>query len=92
MAQIECANPKCGTKWELGKAATNRCPACGWIAEVYYDKDEADRVSKVYNEGSANGNGAGVRSLIGINGYSVSFEDEVRLAEVAKILLEQGSE
>lgn len=92
MAQIECANPKCGTKWNLGDATTNRCPHCGWIAEVYYNQAEADRVSRLYNEGSVNGSGAGVRPLIGIDGYSVSFEDEGRLAEVAKILLEQGSE
>ena len=64
---------------------------CGWIAEIYYEEKEAERVSDIYNEQSPTGNGAGVRSLIGINGFSVSFEDEGRLAKVAKILLEQGS-
>ena len=92
MAQIECANTNCSTKWDLGTATTNRCPKCGWIAEIYYDQKEAERVSNLYNEQSATGNGTGVRPLIGINGFSVSFEDEGRLAEVAKILLEQGSE
>jgi predicted nucleic acid-binding Zn-ribbon protein len=93
MAQIECAN--CAHQWDLGSAATNRCPKCGWIAEIYYDLAEANRVKDLYNEQSApgsTGNVADVRKLIDINGFSVSFPDEGRLAEVAKILLEQSSE
>jgi len=90
MAQLQCAN--CSEKWELGTATTNRCPKCEWIIEVYYDKREAEKVRDIYNQQSPSGNGAGVRDLIGINGYSVSFPDEGRLAKVAKLLLEQSSE
>jgi predicted nucleic acid-binding Zn-ribbon protein len=91
MAQIECAN--CSEKWDLGTAVTNRCPNCGWITEIYYDESEAIRVRDIYNETlRPNSSIAGVRKLIAINGYSVSFPDEGRLREVAESLLERKAE
>jgi hypothetical protein len=90
MAKIECAN--CANQWDLGAATTNRCPSCEWITEIYYDKREAEQVRDIYNEQTPPDKMAGVCKLIGINGYSVSFPDAGRLAEVAKFLFERSSE
>jgi len=89
MAQIECFN--CGTKWDLGKATTNRCPTCGWIHEIYADRERAERVAEVYNDQEPRlPSPSGVRPLIGLAGYSVSFPDQGRLAEVAAQLVDLG--
>jgi hypothetical protein len=84
MAQIECFN--CHHQWSLGDAVNNRCPKCGWIVEIYFDRAEADDVAGIYNEGWGSGQ-AGVRPLIGINGYAVSFPDHGHLAEIADRLV-----
>ena len=87
MAKIRCFD--CRHEWGLGAATTNRCPKCGWITEIYYDKQAAEQVRDIYNDqDGAPLRQAGVEQLIGINGYSVSYPDEGRLAEVAKKLLD----
>lgn len=88
MAEIECSN--CDTRWNLGTATTNRCPKCGWLVEIYYDRDDADEVARIYNEQApvpVDGQRAGVRALHGINGFAVSFADQRRLAELAERLM-----
>lgn len=93
MPEVKCANPACGHVWELGTASTNRCPKCDWITEIYYDKQKAEQVAEVYNDQSpVLIQPAGVLPLIGINGYSVSFPDQGRLAEIADRLLRECSE
>jgi len=89
MAKVKCAN--CKTEWELGTATTNRCPQCQWITEIYYDENQANHVASIYNERDPPlPQLSGVQPLIGINGYSVSFPDEGRLAEVAERLLDES--
>ena len=89
MAQIECFH--CGTRWDVGSSDTSRCPTCGWVHEVYSDRARAERVAKVYNEqGPPLPDPSGVRPLIGMHGYSVSFPDQDRLAQVADRLMALG--
>lgn len=92
MPRVKCFN--CGMIWELSDAATNRCPRpeCGWITEIYYDESRAKEVAKIYNSQSPPlPKESGVCPLEGINGYSVSFPDQGRLAEVAERLLDADS-
>lgn len=91
MAEIECSN--CGTRWDLGTATTNRCPnaKCGWLVEIYYDRADADEVARIYNEQvpvPIQSPRAGVRALLNINGFSVSFPDQGRLAAIADKLID----
>lgn len=92
MAKIKCFH--CKKTWPLGTADTNRCPGCGWIVEIYYDRNKADRVARTYNEQDppSSCDYSGVEALLGVNGFSVSFPDQGRLAEVAAKLLDQESE
>jgi predicted RNA-binding Zn-ribbon protein involved in translation (DUF1610 family) len=85
MAQIKCFH--CNHEWDLGTTTTNRCPECGWIVEIYYSRDEAEEVAKIYNETATNLAHSGVRPLIGINGYAVAFPDQGHLSEIADRLL-----
>ena len=90
MAKVKCANGKCGKTWELGTATSNRCPGCGWITEIYYDESQAKQVAALYNDQAPPCiPPSGVLPLIEMNGYSVSFPDEGRLAEIADKLLDQ---
>ena len=87
MTQIECFN--CQTKWDLATATTSRCPTCGWIHEIYYKRDQAEAVSRIYNSYSPPlAHPSGVRPLVGDDGYSVSFPDQDRLAAVAEQLID----
>ncbi len=89
MADIVCA--VCDHRWPLAGAATNRCPECDAVVEIYYSRDEADRVAGVYNGALANGKPvSGVRPLIGINGFAVAFPDSGLLAEIADRLVREG--
>lgn len=88
-ARVTCFH--CGTTRDLASATTNRCPQCGWITETYFDRNEANQVAKIYNQYDPPiANKAGVRRLLGIKGYSVSFPDQRRLADVAEQLLDVG--
>ena len=88
MAEIQCFH--CQKKWPLGTATTNRCPKCGWIVEIYYDQDEANDVAEIYNnQAPPPPKPSGVEPLIGINGFSVSFPDQDRLAHVAREILDR---
>jgi len=91
MPRVKCFN--CETVWELSDAATNRCPGpeCGWITEIYYDESRAKEVARIYNSQDPSLPQSGVCPLEGINGYSVSFPDQGRLAEVAERLLDADS-
>lgn len=87
MAQIQCFI--CNHKWDLGSATTNRCPNCGAIQEIYYDRDKAEAVARIYNEQSPPlPQPSGVNPLIDMDAYSVSFPDQGRLAEVAEKLID----
>jgi len=48
MAEIKCSH--CKHPRPLGSAATNRCPNCNWIVEIYTSHEEAERVAQIYNE------------------------------------------
>ena len=88
MAEIKCFH--CAKRWPLGTATTNRCPECGWIVEIYYDRDKADAVASIYHgQDPSPPDLSGVSELIGINGYTVSFPDEDRLAQVAREILDR---
>ena len=88
MAEIQCFH--CNERWPLGTATTNRCPKCGWIVEIYYQQDEADAVAAIYNDQAPPPpEPSGVAPLIGINGFSVSFSDQDRLAQVAREILDR---
>jgi len=88
MAEIKCFH--CETAWPLGTAATNRCPSCGWIVEIYYDRSEADDVAAIYNDQTPPPpERSGVVPLIGINGFAVSFSDQDKLAQVAREILDR---
>lgn len=88
MAEIQCFH--CQERWPLGTATTNRCPKCDWIVEIYYDRGEADAVAAIYNgHASPPAKPSGVTPLIGINGFSVSFPDQDRLAQVAREILDR---
>jgi len=88
MAEIQCYH--CGERWALGAATTNRCPKCGWIVEIYYDQKQADAVASIYNDQAPPlPEPSGVKPLIGINGFSVSFPDQDRLAQVAREILDR---
>ena len=91
MVRVTCFN--CEESWELSTATTNRCPKCGWIAEIYYDEAKAEEVRDIYNGQGPLPQPAGVLPLVGIDGYSVFFPpDEARLAKLAEKLLDEHSE
>ena len=86
MAEIECFH--CQHKWPLGDTTTNRCPQCDWVIEIYYDRDEADRVADIYNTARPPSmDAAGVLPLRDINGYAIAFPDQGRLADIADQLV-----
>lgn len=88
MAEIQCFH--CKERWPLGTATTNRCPKCGWIVEIYYRQDEADAVANIYNnQAPPLREPSGVAPLIDMNGFSVSFPDQDRLAQVARQILDR---
>jgi len=83
MIKVKCFN--CKESWNLSTANTNRCPECGWIIEIYYDKIKVEAVRDIYNKHVSNylTQFAGVLPLIGLDGYSISFPpDEARLIEL----------
>lgn len=91
VAKIKC--PNCGREWLLATATSSLCPSCRWITEIYFDPTEAKRVAQVYNDHKPQlpkSEQAGVRPLIGIDGYAVVFKDPDRLAEVAGKILSPG--
>ncbi len=91
MPRVKCYN--CKKVWELGQAATNRCPGCGGIVEIYYDQARANAVVEIYNDQTPPlVQPAGVLPLIDINGFAVSFPDQRRLADVAERLLDVDSQ
>ncbi|MCH8965223.1 MAG: hypothetical protein IIB58_09705 [Planctomycetes bacterium] len=58
--------------------------------EIYYHQAEADDVTAIYNDQSPPlPEPSGVAPLIGINGFSVSFPDQDRLAQVARQILDR---
>ena len=88
MAEIQCFH--CQERWPLGTATTNRCPKCGWIVEIYYQQDEANDIAAIYNgQAPSLPEPSGVMPLIGMNGFSVSFPDQGRLAQVAREILDR---
>lgn len=87
-AKLNCYN--CGATWNLWTSTTNRCPKCRWIQEVYYSRRMAGDVVDTYNTEMPALNGgerAGLRRLIGLKGFSVSFPDQDRLLKLADKLL-----
>jgi len=92
-AKIRCFNG--GTTWNLWTSTSNRCPKCDWIQEVYYSRRMADDVADTYNDEQPPLNGgerAGVRRLVGLKGFSVSFPDQDRLLQLADKLLDVESQ
>ena len=82
MAKVTCFH--CNTTWDLASATTNRCPKCGWITEIFYDKKEADEITKLYNSQQPPPPApSGICPLVGLEGFSASFPDQSRLADVA---------
>ena len=82
MAQVKCFH--CKAVWDLASATTNRCPTCGCITEIFYNKKEAERVAKLYNKLQPPPPApSGVSPLVGIEGFSVPFPEQSRIAEVA---------
>ena len=86
MIEVQCFH--CRTRWPLATASSNRCPHCGWVTEVYYDHHDADEISATYNSLSpALPEPSGVLPLVGIDAFSVSFPEQLRIADaVCKVL------
>lgn len=91
MIQVECFH--CHRKWSLASAESNRCPECGWITEVFYDRREADRITGIYNSLEPPlPSPSGVMPLMGSDAFSVSFPEQSRIADaVSRVLAEVES-
>jgi hypothetical protein len=87
MIELECFH--CRTRWPLASASSNRCPQCGWVTEVYYDHDDAEKISETYNSLSPElPEPSGVLPLVGLEAFSVSFPEQSRIADAVFKVLE----
>ena len=89
MIEVECFH--CRKRWPMATASSNRCPHCDWITEVYFDHQDAERMSETYNSLSpALPEPSGISPFVGIDGYSVSFPDQTRIADAVFKVLESA--